>query len=183
MKAGEMSEMLKKKWEIMLVSVLVLSGFLFSGCASVISRGTLKEVDHNLRFENILENPEAYRGRIVLLGGDVIDTENFSDETRIVVLARPLEYRDKPAAEDVSKGRFIISSPGFLDPAIYRPGRKITVVGTVVGKEVLPLDKIEYTYPVIAQKELYLWPLEGYPGKATSVYIGIGGGVGIGVRR
>ena len=167
----------------MLVNFLFLPGFLLAGCASVISQAALKEVDQNLRFEQLLENPEAYRGRVVLLGGDIIATENFSDETRIVVLARPLEYRGKPAAKDVSKGRFIISNPGFLDPAIYRPGRKITVVGTVVGEEVRPLDKIEYTYPVIAQKELYLWPLEEYPGKATSVYIGIGGSVGIGGSR
>jgi len=175
--------MKKKRWRIILISALVFTGLVMSGCGPVISRETLKDVDKSLRFEQILENPEAYRESVVLLGGEIIDTKNFPDETRIVVLQRPLEFRNKPASTDASKGRFIISTPGFLDPAIYRPGEKITVVGSVLGKEVRPLEEISYTYPVVAQKELYLWPSEEYPGKSTSVYISIGGGMGVRARQ
>jgi len=175
--------MKKKRWKIILISLLVFTGLVIPGCGPVISRETLKDVDQMIRFEQILEDPEAYRESVVLLGGEIIDTQNATDETHIFVLQRPLEFRNKPASMDVSKGRFIISAPGFLDPVIYRPGRKITVVGSVVGKEIRPLEDIAYPYPLIAQRELYLWPSEEYPGKATSVYMSVGGALGVRVRQ
>ena len=55
----------------------------------------------------------------------------------------------------------------FLDPAIYRSGRDITVAGEVQGSEVRRLGEIAYRYPVIAALELHLWkePLspQSYP--------------------
>jgi len=151
--------------------------FCFVGCASVISQRALNEVDQTLIFEQLLENPEAHKGKIVLLGGTIIETQNFSDRTLIVVLQRPLGFRKKPIAEDVSIGRFIIYALGFLDPAIYRHERKITVVGSVMGREMHPLGKIEYSYPVIEKKELYLWPLEENSGTGPRVHFGVGIGI------
>ena len=151
--------------------------FLLSGCASVISQRALHEVDQTLIFEQLLENPEAHKGKIVLLGGTIIETQNFSDRTLIVVLKCPLGFRKKPRVEDVSRGRFIIYTLGFLDPAIYRHGRKITVVGSVMGREVRPLGKIEYSYPVIEKSELYLWPLEEISGTGPRVHFGVGIGI------
>jgi outer membrane lipoprotein len=124
----------------------------------VISKGALKKVDQGLGFEQLLKDPEAYRGKTVLLGGNIIETKNLPDRTLIVVLQRPLGFRKKPTQEDVSKGRFIVYVPGFLDPAIYRPNRRITILGSVMGREVRPLGETEYSYPVIEKRELYLWP-------------------------
>ncbi|RKY39755.1 MAG: hypothetical protein DRP85_09575, partial [Candidatus Makaraimicrobium thalassicum] len=44
--------------------------------------------------------------------------------------------------------------------AIYSQGRKITVAGEVKGKKIKPLGEVEYTYPLISSKEIYLWPKE-----------------------
>jgi len=145
-----------------------------TGCAAVISQDTLKTVDKEIRFEQILENPDAYRGKLVLLGGEIIKTENVPDKTVITVLQRSLGYNQKPDSEGESKGRFIVSTPDFLDPAIYRPGRKITVVGSVMGKEVRPLGELEYVYPVIEKKELHIWPVEGAPATSPRFHFGIG---------
>lgn len=150
-----------------------------AGCAPVISPAVLKEVDQGVRFEQLLKNPIAYRGRTVLLGGDIIETQNFPEKTLIVVLERSLGFRKKPAAEGGSKGRFIVSVPGFLDPAIYRHKRKVTVVGSVLGKEVLPLGEIEYTYPIITKKELYIWPSEESSATQPGVRFGVGIGIGL----
>jgi len=159
------------------ICIALASSFLLSGCASVLSQRALNEVDQTLIFEQLLENPEAHKGKIVLLGGTIIETQNFSARTLIVVLQRPLGFRKKPIAEDVSRGRFIIYALGFLDPAIYRHGRKITVVGSVMGREMRPLGKIEYSYPVIEKKELYLWPLEENLGTGPRVHFGLGIGI------
>jgi outer membrane lipoprotein len=166
-----------QRYYALFVCIAMASPFLLSGCVSVISQRALNEVDQTLIFEQLLENPEAHKGKIVLLGGTIIETENFSDRTLIVVLQRPLGFQKKPVAEDVSRGRFIIYTLGFLDPAIYRHGRKITVVGSVMGREVRPLDKIEYSYPVVEKKELYLWPLEETPGTGPRVHFGVGIGI------
>jgi len=148
------------------------------GCATVISPESLQQVDQNVNFEQILENPDAYRGRIVLLGGDIIETKNLPEKTEIIVSQRSLDYRKKPNAGSTSKGRFILSVPRFLDPAIYKPWRKLTVAGEVAGKEVRPLGDREYTYPVITEKELYLWPSEEYHPMGPSLHFGIGVGLG-----
>jgi len=159
------------------VCIAMVALLLLAGCASVISRRVLKEVDQTLSFEQLLENPEVYKGKTVLLGGNIIETQNFSNRTLIIVLQHPLGYRKKPISGDVSKGRFIISVPGFLDPVICRPGRKITVVGSVVGKEVRPLGEREYTYPVIAKRELHIWPPESRYGTEPRVRFGVGMGM------
>ena len=156
------------------VCIAIVGLFPFLGCAPVISQRALDEVDRAFIFEQLLENPEAHKEKIVLLGGTIIETQNFSDRTLIVVLQRPLGFRNKPVAEDVSQGRFIIYTLDFLDPAIYSNGRKITVVGSVMGREVRPLGKIKYSYPIIEKKELYLWPSEETTGTGPRVHFGVG---------
>lgn len=163
-----------EQYRALLVCIAITIPLLLAGCAPVISKGALKEVDQGLSFGQLLENPEAYRGKTVLLGGNIIETQNLSDRTLIVVLQRPLGFRKKPSGEDVSRGRFILYVPGFLDPAIYRHGRKITLVGSVIGKEVRPLGEIEYSYPVIEKKELHLWPPEESYVTEPRVYFGFG---------
>ena len=155
-----------------------LSLLWLAGCAATISPEMMKDVDQSIPFEDILKHPEAFQGKTVLLGGDIIETENFPDKTLIIILQRPLDSQEKPSGEDKSKGRFIVSVPEFLDPAIYGQGRQITVVGTVAGKEVRALDKIEYTYPIIDRRELYLWPIEETVETEPRVIFGIGFGFG-----
>lgn len=155
----------------------VLTTLVLASCAPVISRDVLQEVDRSVSFEQLSQDPEAYTGKTLLLGGDIIETKNLPDTTLVVVLQRPLGHRGRPVAGDVSKGRFIVSAPGFLDPAIYSPGRKTTVAGVVVGKEVRPLGEIEYTYPLVEKRELYLWPKEESPSAEPEVHFGCGIGV------
>ena len=158
--------------------LVLVAMLLLAGCAHVISKEVLQEVDTSVSFVQVSKDPEAHRGKTVLFGGDVIETQNLSDKTHIVVLQRPLGSRGEPSGGDVSEGRFIIQTPGFLDPAIYSPGRKLTVAGTVAGKEVRPLGEIEYTYPIIEKRELYLWTEEEAASDEPGVRFGVGIGIG-----
>ena len=151
---------------------------IMTACAPVISQQALDEVEGGINFEDVLKNPDPYMGRILLLGGFIIETRNLPERTVIMVLQSPLGFRKEPAEDKNSKGRFIISVPGFLDPAIYRPARKVTVVGSVSGKEVRPLGEIKYTYPVILKKEIYLWPAEQSARTEPRVHFGVGIGIG-----
>jgi outer membrane lipoprotein len=166
--------------------LIMAAVFLLIGCSHspVISKETLKQVDTRATFAEVIKDPDAYKGKTVLFGGEIIELENRRERTAIAVLQHPLDSRDRPVAGDVSEGRFIITMQGFLDPAIYSPGRMVTVAGQVAGKEKHPLGEIEYTYPVIEKQGLYLWPIER-PDTATprwSFGFGVGtGGAGVGV--
>jgi outer membrane lipoprotein len=56
---------------------------------------------------------------------------------------------------------------------------KVTVVGSVFGKEVRPLGEIEYTYPIITKRELYIWPAEEPSATQPRVRFGVGIGIGL----
>ena len=163
---------------MLLVWFVVLASLGISSCATVISQEVMQEVDQGVGFEDILKDPEAYQGRVVLLGGEILKTENFPDKTLLIVIHRPLKSGKKPTTKDESKGRFIVSVSDFLDPAIYRPGRMVTVAGPVTGKEVRPLGETELVYPVITKRDLYLWPVEEYYApEGPRVRFGIGIGI------
>ncbi len=61
-----------------------------------------------------------------------------------------------------SSGRYIVMSSKFLDPTIFRAGMKITVAGQVAGKKTMVVDQTNYTYPVVAVKQLVLWRISYY---------------------
>jgi outer membrane lipoprotein len=142
----------------LVVSVLVLS--VVSACAYPISQQYREEARPDLTFSMVFKNPDAYIGSIVIWGGKIIETHNRPGETEITVLETPLGYGEKPEAAEFSRGRFIVRTLTFLDPAIYRAGRRITVAGEVIGKEAKPLGETKYTYPLLKAKEIHLWRRE-----------------------
>ncbi len=144
----------------MLFYFLLISGLF--GCAHPISKEIRKKVAKDVRFSDVLQDPTAYVSEIVLWGGEIIETINQIDGTMVIVLQMPLDYQDKPKGDEASKGRFIAKTNEYLDPAVYKPERKVTVAGEIIGKETRPLGEGEYTYPVIAIKQLHLWKRELY---------------------
>ncbi len=107
-----------------------------------------------------MKDPDAYRGRVVLWGGEIIESKNLKEGTRVVVLQKDLNRWGRPKESNKSQGRFIVLYPGYLDTAIYRRDREVTVAGEVIGQEGLPIDEIEYTYPVLSPRGIHLWSEE-----------------------
>jgi len=131
--------------------------YILSGCAHVISSELRQQANAGLTFSAVHQNAEAYKGSIVIWGGEIIETLNHEQGTDIIVLQTPLTSDERPEAPSNSLGRFIARSSKFIDPAIYRRGRRVTVAGEIVGAEAKPLGKIEYNYPVLSIKEIHLW--------------------------
>jgi len=155
----------------MLLALIIL---LLTGCAPVISRSTLKDVNREIAFADIIKNPSAFKGNSVILGGRVILLSNGKDTTLIEVLQFPLSHSMKPLSRKGSGGRFIISAHGFLDPLVYR-GKLITVAGALEAPITKDLGKAEYTYPLIKSRELHLWKYGA--DRASPISIGIGLGI------
>ena len=144
-------------------SLVVVAGALFvAGCAAApFPEALTRSVNRSLSLAEIRANPQAYAGARIILGGEILATTPKPGETEIEVLSRSLDHGDAPERGDRSLGRFLARTAGFLDPAIYARGRRITVLGTVAGIEDRPVGELPYAYPVIAAERIKLWPKEG----------------------
>ncbi len=131
-----------------------------AGCAPVISKQIREQVRPDITFADVLNDPDRYKGQMLILSGDVIETENTKEGTLLKILQRPAGFRGKPKDVDETGGRFLALDSRYLDANVFTKGRNVTVAGEVQGKRVLPLGGIEYAYPLISVKEIYLWPVE-----------------------
>lgn len=136
--------------------VVALLG-LIAGCAYPISKELRRKAAPTLTFPMALKNPEAFRGSIVIWGGHIIETRNRKDATEFVILECPLDSSGMPLDARYSRGRFIARTPEFFDPEVYRKHARLTLGGQIVGKETRPLGELQYAYPLVAIRELYLW--------------------------
>jgi len=153
-----------------------LVGIIFivfvAACTKGISKQARSQVTYSGGFSELQRNPDDHKDEVVLLGGKIIDTEVNAASSEIIVLQLPLGGGDRPEVGDQSKGRFLIRSKQLLDPALYKKGMAITVVGRLVGNETRTIDEFKYNYPVIEPIEIKLWSENRYGG--PSVHFGFG---------
>ena len=158
--------MLRPARNLWVIGILPL---MLSACTPVISPQLMDQVDRDVAYGALAARPDEFKGKVVLLGGTIVQTVPKPNETEIEVVQKPANASGEPHLTDKSEGRFLIVVDRFLDPAIYRSGRDITVAGEVRGSEVRRLGEIDYRYPVITAQELYLWrrpsapPVYPYP--------------------
>jgi len=145
---------------------------LLVSCAHVVPESVRKNVDTHITAEMLFKNPKKYIGKTVMLGGEILQTTNVKNATLVEVLQRPLDSLGRPQYEELSKGRFMVKYNGFLDPAVYKKGRLVTVVGTVEGTVSGKIGQMVYEYPLLTSKHLYL--IKPYSGPSVGIGIGIG---------
>jgi len=133
----------------------------FTGCTPAISKQVREEAGEPVPFEELLERTDDYRGRVVIVGGYILETLNVPEGSWLTVLQAPLDSLNRPESSDLSKGRFLVWSKEFLDPVVYSKERRITVGGQVMGSQQRKLGSLTYQYPVIEAQEIHLWSKEG----------------------
>ncbi|EMG36915.1 starvation-inducible outer membrane lipoprotein [Desulfocurvibacter africanus PCS] len=106
----------------------------------------------------VAERPGAYTNSTVLWGGRIVSLRPGREGTELEVLQFELNSSDRPESSQRTGGRFLVRTPAFLDPALYAPGREVTVAGTLEGSETRPVGERPYVYPVVASNDVYLWP-------------------------
>jgi outer membrane lipoprotein len=156
------------------IFVLAALAAALGACAPAFSRHSLDQVEPQVSFRALLQDPEQYLQKTVMFGGEIIQTRAEAHETWVEVLQKPLDRQNRPEDSDVSHGRFFVLFQGFQDPAIYAPGRKISVIGEVQGKRVEKIRELDYVYPVLLSRESHLWRPESTGGPFFHFGIGIG---------
>lgn len=151
-------------------SILVFAGIFFISCAHVVSTQIRDRAEKNILHIALFHEPDAYIGKIVILGGAIVSSKNTEEGTFIEVVEKPLNYRGRPIASDASYGRFLILYEGYLDTTIYAAGREITVAGEVLGGRIRPLGDMQYNYPLIKSLELHIFE----PQRDLPIRVGVG---------
>lgn len=108
--------------------------------------------------DEVRAQPDNWLGTPVRWGGSIARISNLSGQSEVEIVARELSRDGEPQVGDQSPGRFIAIIPAFIDPAIYAPGRRLTVRGILQAPLVRPLGDMQYTYPQLAVQAYYLWP-------------------------
>lgn len=74
--------------------------FLLSGCTAdlVLPSSFDQQLDHTITFVALREHPDTYRGRLIALGGKVLNATRLKDRTEIEVLHLPLNNVHLPRA-------------------------------------------------------------------------------------
>jgi len=137
---------MKNRFQWFLVFLLIL---LLSGCAHVISKDLRTKSDLSLTLSQVRQNPDAFKEKLVIWGGEIIETVNQRDgTTQIEVFQRPLGWRGEPKETNYSEGRFLVFADTYLDPYTLRRGKRITVGGEIIGEKTKLLGEMDYRYPL-----------------------------------
>ena len=97
-------------------------------------------------------------GERVRWGGQVVGIHNGKSDSCFEVVGKVMGSDGRPQVHDRSEGRFIACRAGFYDPAVFKPGRELTIVGTVNRYETHRIDDFDYRYPIVMADVVYLWP-------------------------
>ncbi len=163
------------------VFIILLS--VMSGCSSapVVPEQFRSQIDSSISFRDLQGSPQSYRGRTVLLGGEILAAKRTQEGTEFEILQLPVTTDDSPAERrSESQGRFLALDHGVMDPASFPPGTRVTLVGEVKGDEVRRLDESEYRYLSVDVKHLYVWDAaDTYRGRSRGS-VGLFGGMGFG---
>ncbi len=157
-----------KKIRIFIFLLFCCFFILLSSCLSPFSKAAIDQANLDISFKKLRESPDSYIGMTTLLGGDIIQVDNKQEGTLLKIIQKRLDRKGYPRYEDITGGRFMVFVNDFLDPAVYRKGRKVTVIGEIRSKEVEKIGEVDYIYPLLHSRELYLWKepakeIEYYP--------------------
>ncbi len=164
----------------------ILAGlFLFSllgGCASDVPLVIREPLADNPSLAGVQSNSKASVNRRVRWGGTIVSTKTVGNKSEVEILAKAIDTDGRPEPGDVSLGRFLVSSEGFLDPATYSAGREVTVYGVLENVLMRNIGEHPYVYPFVRAIQLYLWPEQGDYGDGAwypQFHFGVGVGVGL----
>lgn len=138
------------------VALLAIT-LLLGGCASLPEGLRTAPEQKLLPFAAVTTT--APEGQSVRWGGEVVRVSNLNEGSMIEVVQFSLNASGRPLRTDQSGGRFRIRVPGFIDPAIYTPGRLVTAVGQFQALEQDQVGEQPYTFPVLEARHVHLWPV------------------------
>lgn len=136
--------------------MLLITALLIGGCASIPPDLRAKAEHTLLPFSSTVTTEPS--NQIARWGGEIARISNLQQGSLLEVVEFSLNSSGRPVKADTSGGRFRVLISDFLDPAIYAPGRLITVLGTFSAIEADKVGEQAYLFPILHSEQLHLWP-------------------------
>ena len=127
-----------------------------AGCTSVVPEALRGQVDRDLTYTQLARDPESYRGRLVVVGGEVLRVGFAGRDLELTLAERPLSPVDEsPMLGRASRGDLLVQVPGGARAA-FREGSVLTVVGVVLGRETAADPD---AVPRLEARHIQVWPV------------------------
>lgn len=130
---------------ISLVAILAL----VTGCTTGLSNKALGTVNPDIKISDLFDDPYGIEGETVLFGGVIASNSNYLGQTSLEVMEYPLDTKLAPDTNGISEGTILVRFKTFLSQEEYRPGKLVTIIGTVAGAETRRFGPNRTTYPVV----------------------------------
>ena len=172
---------LLQRWPAFFALAISLTVVLV-GCGTV-PRHYVKMAEPGVTLTELIAHPDKYRGKVVLLGGTIIDEEESGPYLWLYVKNRPLDQDyipHRPADEDSSEaGYYWVMIPTRQIPHSYRHWARMTVVGQVTGTQRTATEPVLSLLYVRGwgtnQAHNSVWEKSSDPNYTPSVPTGLGG--------
>jgi starvation-inducible outer membrane lipoprotein len=153
------------------------------GCAKV-PRYYVMMAEPGVTLTALTASPENYRGKVVLMGGTIVEEEESERHISLRVKNRPLDQDyvpHRPADEDGPEaGHYWVIIPKQRSLPAYREWARMTVVGRVTGTQWLVSEPVLSLLYVrgwgVSPAHDAVWQDSTDPNYIPSVPAGIGGG-------
>src|SRR4030042_2467867 len=126
-----------------------LLALALAGCGPAISTNILRQAEEPVSFAALKSKPEQYRGKTIVLGGEVMQVQAQDGKSLLWVRQKELDPQLRPVDAPVDGGTFLVESGNWLSPDSYVPKRKVTVAGEVLGQR--------DGFPLLQARQIHLW--------------------------
>lgn len=151
-----------RSWSLPLIFGLILT----VGCVPAIEPRLQQEAGPQVSFAELSANPDQYKGRLAVLGGEVMSMTPWGQGSLLMVDQRQLDNRFFPVGA-ASGGTFLVESDEWLNSGKYVPKSKVVVAGVVAGQKdgwlLLKARQVTFLEPPVWEKYYYPVPREWYP--------------------
>ena len=150
--------------------VLLSLAALLPGCAGTIPSELREKIQWNVGLRDLQRDPQAHRGQLILLGGEILDVKPTESGDIVEVLQRPLNASGRPNLVGESAGRFLIKLTKDVPlEKDYREGQPLTVVGEVT-EEFQGRAGNDIPSPILVAQYLHLWSAQDYARRTPPPY-------------
>ena len=152
--------------------VIGAGGLLVFTCApaAIFPPEVLEKVDRTVTFEQVVNHPDEYQGRVVELGGQILGSMVKGEEVQVLVRVLPIQTKPVygPVDRGGERGMFIIRYTGKVGEQDLQRGNMVIVIGPVLGGVVTSLTGVPVSRPTVSAECFHIWrtqgePIEDYP--------------------
>jgi starvation-inducible outer membrane lipoprotein len=147
-------------------SLALIVGFIVAaGCVPAIETRLQQETGPRVGFAELSAHPDRYKGRLTILGGEVMSVTPWKQGSLLTMDQRQLDDRLYPVGT-ASGGTFLVESDEWLNSNKYLPRSKVVVAGVVEGRKdgwlLLKARQVTFIEPPTWEKFYYPVPREWY---------------------